>query len=180
MYQSTGCGNSMLSNRLSWFFDLRGPSFSIDTACSSSMVALHEACRDILDGTTSMGVVAGSSLILVPNLWRALSSQRFLSPDGACHSFDSQANGYGRGEGFGVIIVKPLEDALRDNDVIRAVIRVSALPRPPRHICASILRKCWFASQHTNWSNLPDENRGAGSTRMGRRLPSQCRMRRRR
>lgn len=54
MYQSTGCGNSMLSNRLSWFYDLRGPSFSIDTACSSSMVALHEACRDIQDGTTSM------------------------------------------------------------------------------------------------------------------------------
>lgn len=73
------------------------------------------------------GVVAGSSLILVPGLWRALSSQRFLSPDGTCHSFDSQANGYGRGEGMGVMIVKPLADALRDNDVIRAVIRVSNL-----------------------------------------------------
>ncbi|KAM7210294.1 lovastatin diketide synthase [Rhypophila decipiens] len=150
--QSTGCGNSMLSNRLSWFFDLRGPSFSIDTACSSSMVALHEACRDILDGTTSMGVVAGSSLMLVPNLWRALSSQRFLSPDGACHSFDSQANGYGRGEGFGVIILKPLEDAIRDNDVIRAVIRGSginqdgktpAITVPNAHAQMSLIRSTY-------------------------------------
>ena len=64
----------------------------------------------------------------MPDIWRALSSQRFLSPDGACHSFDSQANGYGRGEGMGVVIVKPLADAIRDNDVIRAVIRVSNYP----------------------------------------------------
>ena len=61
----------------------------------------------------------------MPGLWRSLAAQRFLSPDGTCHSFDSQANGYGRGEGVGVLIIKPLADALRDNDVIRAVIRVS-------------------------------------------------------
>ncbi|KAH6636358.1 hypothetical protein F5144DRAFT_619703 [Chaetomium tenue] len=152
MYQSTGCGNSMLSNRLSWFFDLRGPSFSIDTACSSSMVALHEACRDIQDGTTSMAVVAGSNLILVPDIWRALSSQRFLSPDGACHSFDGQANGYGRGEGMGVVIVKPLADAIRDNDVIRAVIRGSginqdgktpAITVPNAHAQMSLIRSTY-------------------------------------
>ncbi|KAK3300901.1 uncharacterized protein B0H64DRAFT_449476, partial [Chaetomium fimeti] len=129
-----------------------GPSFSIDTACSSSMVALHEACRDMQDGTTSMAVVAGSNLILVPALWRALSSQRFLSPDGACHSFDSQANGYGRGEGMGVIIVKPLADAIRDNDVIRAVVRGSginqdgktpAITVPNAHAQMSLIRSTY-------------------------------------
>lgn len=72
--------------------------------------------------------MAGTNLIIQPELWRGLSALRFLSPDGQCHSFDSRANGYGRGEGMGVIIVKPLADALRDNDVIRAVIRVG-------HIC---------------------------------------------
>lgn len=69
-------------------------------------------------------MVAGTSLMLKPEVWRGLSAQRFLSPDGCSHCFDSRANGYGRGEGVGVIIIKPLTDALRDNDVIRAVIRV--------------------------------------------------------
>ena len=89
------------------------------------MVALHEACRELQDGSSGMAVVAGTSLILVPEVFRGLSAQRFLSPDGACHSFDASANGYGRGEGIGVLIIKPLDDALRDGDVIRAVIRVS-------------------------------------------------------
>ncbi|OIW35579.1 hypothetical protein CONLIGDRAFT_63350 [Coniochaeta ligniaria NRRL 30616] len=126
-YQAIGCGNSMLANRLSWFYDFRGPSYAIDTACSSSMVALHEACRELQDGSSGMAVVAGTSLMLIPSVWRGLSAQRFLSPDGACHSFDDRANGYGRGEGIGVLIIKPLDDALRDGDVIRAVIRGSGM-----------------------------------------------------
>ncbi len=69
-------------------------------------------------------MVAGSNIMLSADVWRLLSAQRFLSPDGASHSFDEKANGYGRGEGVGVIVIKPLEAALKDNDVVRAVIRV--------------------------------------------------------
>ncbi|GFF58827.1 lovastatin diketide synthase LovF [Aspergillus lentulus] len=137
-YASTGCGASMLANRLSWFYDLQGPSLMVDTACSSSLVGLHLACQELRAGKSKMvsSILAPSSsatFLLMgfrfalratkPELWRGLSALRFLSPDGQCHSFDSRANGYGRGEGMGVIIVKPLADALRDNDVIRAVIR---------------------------------------------------------
>ena len=81
-------------------------------------------------------------MMLSPDVWRLLAAQRFLSPDGASHSFDSRANGYGRGEGIGIVLLKPLDDALRDNDVIRAVIRVSQptlLTRIPPFCLASIL-----------------------------------------
>ncbi|KAL3479548.1 hypothetical protein BJX99DRAFT_255544 [Aspergillus californicus] len=122
-YASTGCGGAMIANRLSWFYDLRGPSLLIDTACSSSLVGLHLACQEIQSGGSKMAVVAGTNLMIQPEVWRGLSALGFLSPDGQCHSFDSSANGYGRGEGMGVIVLKPLTDAIRDNDVIRAVIR---------------------------------------------------------
>ncbi|GKZ28425.1 type I Iterative Polyketide synthase (PKS) [Aspergillus brasiliensis] len=122
-YSSTGCGGAMIANRLSWFYDLRGPSLLIDTACSSSLVGLHLACQEIRSGGSKMAVVAGTNLMIQPEVWRGLSALGFLSPDGQCHSFDSSANGYGRGEGMGVIVLKPLMDAIRDNDVIRAVIR---------------------------------------------------------
>ncbi|RAK74691.1 type I polyketide synthase [Aspergillus fijiensis CBS 313.89] len=122
-YASTGCGGAMTANRLSWFYDLRGPSLMIDTACSSSLVGLHLACREIQSGGSKMAVVAGTNLMIQPEVWRGLSALGFLSPDGQCHSFDSRANGYGRGEGVGVIVLKPLMDAVRDHDVIRAVIR---------------------------------------------------------
>ncbi|KAI0532014.1 putative polyketide synthase [Xylaria digitata] len=124
-YSSTGMAGSMLSNRISTFFNLTGPSISIDTACSSSLVALDLACKSILQGDSSMGIVAGCNLLLTVDYFISLSSLGFLSPDGTCHSFDNRANGYGRGEGVGVLILKPLESALRDNDTIRAVIRAT-------------------------------------------------------
>ncbi|KAL6230297.1 hypothetical protein BDW75DRAFT_248783 [Aspergillus navahoensis] len=122
-YASIGCGGAMIANRLSWFYDLRGPSLLIDTACSSSLVGLHLACQEIRSGGSKMAVVAGTNLMIQPEVWRGLSALGFLSPDGQCHSFDSSASGYGRGEGMGVIVLKPLTDAIQDNDVIRAVIR---------------------------------------------------------
>ncbi|KAK3302901.1 putative polyketide synthase [Chaetomium strumarium] len=124
-YSATGMAQSMLSNRISAFFNLHGPSVTIDTACSSSLVALDMACRSIRTGESSMGIVAGCNLLLTPDLFISLSSLGFLSPDGVCHSFDSRANGYGRGEGFGVLIVKPVDAAVRDGDTIRAVIRAT-------------------------------------------------------
>ncbi|KAH7303214.1 putative polyketide synthase [Stachybotrys elegans] len=125
-YAATGLAACMLSNRISTFFDLSGASVTIDTACSSSLVALDMACQSIREGSSSMGIVTGCNLLLTPDLFLSLSTLGFLSPDGVCHSFDNRANGYGRGEGFGALIIKPVEAAIRDGNTIRAVIRSTA------------------------------------------------------
>ncbi|PSN60679.1 polyketide synthase [Corynespora cassiicola Philippines] len=122
-YRFTGTGASLLANRLSYFFDLRGPSITIDTACSSTLVALHEACRAIRIGDASQAFVGGANLILDPDKLMVQSSMQFLSQSGRCFSFDSRASGYGRGEGIVGILLKPLSAALADGDSIRAVIR---------------------------------------------------------
>ncbi|KAF7595519.1 hypothetical protein BBP40_005855 [Aspergillus hancockii] len=116
-----------MSNRISWFFDLKGPSVSLDTACSSSMVALHLGCQSLKTGESEISIIGGTNLMLIPDIMTAMTSLHFLSPDGKCHSFDQRANGYSRGEGAAVVILKPLHLALRDNDVIRAVIRNSGV-----------------------------------------------------
>jgi acyl transferase domain-containing protein len=126
-YTVSGSGTSFVSNRLSWFFDLKGPSFTLNTACSSSMVALHEACESLRKGESDMSVVGGSNLILSPEMFTFLRSQNFIAPDGKCKSFDISANGYGRGEGVAAIILKPVHLAIRDGDPIRAVIRASGV-----------------------------------------------------
>ncbi|KAI0376971.1 putative polyketide synthase [Hypomontagnella monticulosa] len=124
-YSATGMARCMLSNRISRFFNLVGPSVTIDTACSSSLVALDMACKSLAKGESEIGVVAGSNLLLTPDYFISLSNLGFLSPDGICYSFDNRANGYSRGEGVGVIILKPLLAALQNGDTIRAVIRAS-------------------------------------------------------
>ncbi|KAI0378120.1 putative polyketide synthase [Hypomontagnella monticulosa] len=124
-YAATGMAGSMLSNRISTFFNLTGPSVSVDTACSSSLVALDMGCRSIRLGDSSMGIVAGCNILHTADYFMSLSKLGFLSPDGICHSFDDRANGYGRGEGFGVLIIKSLHDAIRNGDTIRAVIRAT-------------------------------------------------------
>ncbi|PSR80251.1 hypothetical protein BD289DRAFT_441070 [Coniella lustricola] len=123
---AAGSSEAMTANRLSWFFDLRGPSLTLDTACSSSLYALHLACQSLRLQETSMGLVAGVNLILHPNFMHQLTAMHMLSPDGKSHSFDQRANGYGRGEGVGALVVKRLADAMRDGDSIRAVIRATA------------------------------------------------------
>ncbi|KAF7879091.1 hypothetical protein EAF04_000291 [Stromatinia cepivora] len=122
-YTAPGIASTMLSNRVSWFFDLRGASITLDTACSSSLVALDMACQGLWNHTASTALVAGCNLIYSPVMTLALANMSFLSHDSRCYSFDHRANGYGRGEGFGVLVVKRLSDAVRDNDTIRAVIR---------------------------------------------------------
>ncbi|KAK6533658.1 hypothetical protein TWF694_002591 [Orbilia ellipsospora] len=124
-YAATGQDMSILSGRLSWFFNLKGPSLSVETACSSSLVALDSACQLLRDGETEMGLVAGASLMHSPDFFIQLDNMGFLSPDNRCFSFDSRANGYARAEGFGVLIIKRLRDAIRDKNTIRAVIRAS-------------------------------------------------------
>ncbi|KAI1459907.1 hypothetical protein F4805DRAFT_35615 [Annulohypoxylon moriforme] len=119
----TGTFASILPNRVSWYFDLHGPSIHVDSACSSSLLALDLACQALRTGEASSAVVTGSNLILGPTIYQMLSSLNFLSADSKCYSFDHRANGYARGEGVIALVVKPLWDAVRDGDMIRAVIR---------------------------------------------------------
>ncbi|KAM7189670.1 polyketide synthase [Rhypophila sp. PSN 637] len=123
---STSVSLAMLANRLSWYFDLRGPSMMINTACSSGMIALDLACQSLRSNQSGpLAIVTGSNLLLTPELSLHLTSMNFLSPDSVCHSFDHRANGYGRGEGIVVLVLKRLSEAVRDGDVIRAVIRAT-------------------------------------------------------
>ncbi|KAH8164718.1 hypothetical protein CIB48_g3560 [Xylaria polymorpha] len=124
-YAITGTAMNMLANRVSWFFNLRGASVTTDTACSSSLAALHLACETIRSGTnkTRCALVGGTSLILGPDVSCGLNALGFLSPDSRCFAFDSRANGYARGEGICMLVVKHIDDAIRDGDPIRAVIR---------------------------------------------------------
>lgn len=91
---------SMLANRLSWFYDLRGPSMTVDTACSSSLYAVHLACQSLRMGESKVAIAGGTNMIGDPCYMRDLTGMGFLSPDGRCHSFDHRANGYGRGDGI--------------------------------------------------------------------------------
>ncbi len=122
MYQATGSAPSLLSNRVSYHFDFRGPSHTIETACSSSLTALHLAMQSIQSGDSSIVVLASSHLNLVPDHFITMSTQSLLSPDGRSYAFDARGNGFARGEGTAVIILKPLSQALKDNDNIRAVV----------------------------------------------------------
>ncbi|MCE7984893.1 MAG: SDR family NAD(P)-dependent oxidoreductase [Caldilinea sp. CFX5] len=124
----TGVGTSMsiAANRISYVFDLTGPSMAVDTACSSSLVAVHLACQSLRNGECTMAVAGGASLLLKPENTIATSKASMLSPDGRCKSFDARANGYVRAEGCGVVVLKPLSRALADGDPIYAVIRGSA------------------------------------------------------
>lgn len=125
-YRATGVSPSFLADRISWFYNLKGPSLSVDTACSSSMSALHIACQAIHAGDSAMGVVGGCNLIINPETSGSLANLNFTSRDGTSYSFDHRANGYSRGEGFGVIIIQSLSQALKDGNTIRAVIRATS------------------------------------------------------
>lgn len=114
---------AMLSNRISYTFDLRGPSASIDTACSSSLVTTHYACQSIWNGDCSLAIAGGVNIILKSELLVALSKGQFISKDGRCKTFDKDASGYVRGEGVGVIILKSYPQAVKDRDHIYALIR---------------------------------------------------------
>ncbi|KAI2634221.1 putative polyketide synthase [Hypomontagnella submonticulosa] len=122
-YTATGVQKTSLANRLSWLFDLRGPSFAMDTACSSSLVALHLACQSLRTGESDIAIVGGTNLLLNPDMFMLFSGQGFLSPDGKCKSFDASGNGYGRGEGFAAVVLKRVDDAIVAGDPLRAVIR---------------------------------------------------------
>ena len=121
-YFMTGGTLSILANRISYVFDLHGPSLTVDTACSSSLVALHHACEAIRTGRIASAIVGGINLLLAPYPFLGFCRAAMLSRRGRCFAFDERADGYVRGEGGGAIILKPLKAALKDGDRIRAVI----------------------------------------------------------
>ncbi|KAK2748478.1 Type I Iterative PKS [Myotisia sp. PD_48] len=123
MHRIVGTGDFVISNRLSYEFDIKGPSMTIRTGCSAALVALNEACAAISKGDCEGALVGGVNLILGPGMTAAMTEQGILSKDGMCKTFSAQANGYARGEAATAIYIKPLADAIRDGNPIRAVIR---------------------------------------------------------
>lgn len=122
-YAATGLANSMLANRISYFFNFKGPSVTIDTACSSSLVALYQAVQCLRDGDASQAVVAGTSILLDPAMYVAETKLHMLSPDSRSRMWDKDASGYARGEGCAAILLKPLSRAIEDNDDVECIIR---------------------------------------------------------
>src|SRR3954452_22285528 len=131
-HTATGVVMTMLANRISHAFDFVGPSMAIDTACSSSLVAVHLACQSLWSGESQAALAGGVNLMLTPNFTIAASQGGFLRPRSQSRAFDAQADGYVRGEGAGVVVLKPLADAQRDGDHIYAVIRGTAVSQDGR------------------------------------------------
>src|SRR6201997_1734137 len=151
-YFMTGNTLSVFANRISYVFDLRGPSLTIDTACSSSLVALHHACEAIRSKKVATAIVGGVNLLLAPYPYLGFCRAAMLSRRGRCFAFDERADGYVRGEGGGMVILRPLEDAIADRDAVRAVIlgtgvnsdgRTIGLSLPSEAAQASLLRSVY-------------------------------------
>ncbi len=126
-YMAIGTSNAAAAGRISHRLGLQGPAVAVDTACSSSLVAIHQACQALRLGECDLALAGGANVLLTPATMITFSSAHMLAPDGRCKTFDAAADGYVRGEGCGVVVIKRLEDALRDGDHIRAVIRGSAV-----------------------------------------------------
>lgn len=131
-WNNTGGAMSIIANRLSYFLDLRGPSVSVDTACSSSLVAIHLACQSLRTQDSHLAIAAGVNVLLSPMIFRGFDQAGALSPTGKCRAFDAAADGFVRGEGAGVAVLKRLTDAQRDGDRVLAVICGSAINQDGR------------------------------------------------
>ncbi|MBY6367641.1 acyltransferase domain-containing protein [Rhodococcus corynebacterioides] len=131
-YALTGTSTSIVANRISYYFDFRGPSVALDTACSSSLVAVHQAVRSLRSGESSVALAGGVNLILAPAATLGFGQTGVLAPDGRIKAFSSDADGMIRSEGGGLLVLKRLEDAERDGDDILAVIKGSAVNQDGR------------------------------------------------
>lgn len=158
VHSGGGAGFAMLANRLSYQFDLNGPSMAIDSACSSSLVAVYQACQALWTGQSGLALAGGVNLILDPGCSIFYTKGGLLAPDGRCKTFAADANGIGRGEGAGLVVLKPYGDARRDGDPIYALIKGGAvlhdgrgngLTAPNRWGQEKVLRRAW---QHADIS----------------------------
>ncbi len=126
LYRASGNAISVISGRLSYVLGFQGPAVSVDTACSSSLVSIHLACQSLWSGESRIALAGGVNVICSPETTVALSRAHMMAPDGRCKAFDSRADGFVRGEGCGLVVLKRLSDALTAGDRVRAVIRGSA------------------------------------------------------
>jgi|GEM_PF-441789 len=126
-YSFTGTSAFSASGRLAYFFGTKGPAITVDTACSSSLVAVHNAVSALKNGECEIALAAGVNLLIAPNIFVHMSKLNMLAADGICKSFDKKADGYGRGEGCGVIVLKRMSKAQKDQDRLLAIIRGSAV-----------------------------------------------------
>ena len=131
-YAATGNNNCIAAHRISYVFNLTGPSMAIDTACSSSLVAVHLACQSLWSGESTLALVGGVHIMLSPWVSVSFAKGGFMAPDGRCKAFDAKANGYVRSEGAGVVVLKPYRQALADGDPIYTVIMGSAVNQDGR------------------------------------------------
>ena len=131
-YAGTGNAHSIAANRLSYLLDLQGPSMAIDTACSSSLVATHLGMNSLRSGEIDLALIGGVNLLLAPDLSITFSQAQMMAADGRCKTFDARADGYVRGEGCGMVVLKRLSDAQRDGDPILALLRGSAVNQDGR------------------------------------------------
>lgn len=127
-----GGGHCIATGRMSYFYDFHGPNAAVDTACSSSLVAIHMACQSLRNGECSAAIAGGVNVMIAPHCTVFLSEWGVLAPDGRCKTFDSSADGFGRGEGCGFVVLKRLADAQADGDNILGVIRGTALNQDGR------------------------------------------------
>ncbi len=157
-YTNTGYFPCIIANRVSYYFDLRGPSVSLDTACSSSLVAVHLACESLRNGECQLAMAGGVSLMVDPLTTVAFCKLSALSPNGRCKTFDAGADGYVRGEGGGVVLLKRFEDAIADGDRIYAVImgeavnqdgKSNGLTAPNRLSQEDVLRQAYRNAQYS-------------------------------
>ncbi len=132
LYTATGSAHCFPAGRIAYSFGFQGPTLVVDTACSSSLVSVHLAVQSLRTGESDMAVAGGMNLILSPAMFEMMAKTSALSPDGRCKSFDARADGYVRGEGGGVVVLKRLSEAQRDGDPIFAVIRGSAVNQDGR------------------------------------------------
>ncbi len=151
-YTGTGNAFSIAANRLSYLFDLRGPSVAVDTACSSSLVAVHQAMASLAGGDCALAVAGGVNIVLSPALAINFSKAGAMAGDGRCKTFDARADGYVRAEGAGVVVLKPLSRAVADHDPIYGVIlggavnqdgRTNGLMAPNPHAQEAVLRSAY-------------------------------------
>jgi len=126
-YSLTGIAGSAACGRLAYFYDFQGPCVALDTACSSSLVSLHQAVHSLNTGESDMAIAGGVSLMLSPEQFIGLSQLNVLAPDGRCKAFSETANGFGRGEGCGIVVLKRLKDAIVGNNPIQAIITGTAV-----------------------------------------------------
>jgi acyl transferase domain-containing protein len=176
MYAAAGTAGSILANRLSWYYNLRGESAYVDTACSSGLVATALACEQLNSGKTDMAIAGAANVILHPEFNVALSNMNLLSPSGRCKSFDASGDGYGRGEGFATLILKRVSDALACGDPIRAVIRSvgtnqdgytsGGITQPSKEMQVALIRdtyrKAGLSLNHTRFFEAHGTGTGVG------------------